>query len=631
MISLKQLITSTIAMFMLWSVTAQDLATFVPKNSSLVGVINVEQIKTKADFEELIKLPLIKKMDKKIAKDFSRNLINNDTENYLDLRKYGININSKSYFYFVAEKKMFSGALLLPISNKDKFTAFVKNFTDDKEGKNIKVKNDYLQVSKRDIYIIWNNNMAAFMSADISPQYKKEIKELAKKELGFKEKTEEPEVEEVVEEIVEEEVTEEIEEEVTEEFVEETPSYSDIYDLQYAKIDSIKKEWFKKNTANFLKSKGANSYASNSDFNKYLKTEPDAAVVFDYGLFSDVYMSSMKNLYPRELRNFVSGDFIQSFTKGMKMFSKIHLTKDDAALNFDMKYSKKINEVFAKVKKKKISKDFLKYMSKDIMGYYAMGVDIEGYAEGTKEMLKNNLPKVKKYGKPAVKIIEILELIIDEDALYNIFTGDVVVAVNGVKEFEIIRKTYDWDEDFNKVDKIDTVMQKMPEILFMAGVGSKEDVNKFISLMESTEVLKKEGNIYSVDVKGNKLPVYLRIYDDILFISNNKVYVKNPKVYAKNKQLNKQHSKMFKKNVFVAYANTAMISRYFADSGVAFKEKEMLTASSNIFKDITLTAYKKGEYMHSKYFIQLSETEDNSISDILKFMNKLYLLNGKKI
>jgi len=246
-------------------------------------------------------------------------------------------------------------------------------------------------------------------------------------------------------------------------------------------------------------------------------------------------------------------------------------------------------------------------------------------------MFKNNLPEIKKYGKPAVDIIEILEIIIDENALYKLFTGDVIISVNGVKEFEVIRKTYDWDENFNKIDKIDTVNQKMPEILFMAGVGNKKDVNKFIKLLENTKVLKKEGNIYSVDVKGNKLPVHLRIYDDILFISNNKNYIKNPKVYPINEQLDKVHSKIFKKNTFVTYANTAIISRYFANQDVAFKEKEMLTTSSNFLKYVMLSGQKKRDLMHLKYFFKLSESEKNSISDILKFMNKLYMLNGKKL
>jgi len=385
MILLKKIITLTMALLMLWSVTAQELITFVPKDASLVSMVNLEKIKTKADFEELIKLPFIKKLDSKIAKEISRDFVSTDSSNYLDLRKYGINVNSKSYFYFVAEKKMFSGALLFSINNKNKFTEFAKSITGDKKGEKISKKDNYLQTQyKKDLRIIWNDKVVVFMGGTVSPSYKKIIKDGIKKQLGIDEKTNGTEF------IVEEEKGEE---DVVEE--NKKTSYTDVYELEHNKIDSLENEWFKKNTANFIKSKGTNSYANNTDFNNYLKSKPDVAFVFDYGLFSDMYMSSIKTLYPRSLRKFLSVDFIKSFTNGMKMYSKLDFAKDDVTLNFDIKYGKKINEAFAKVKKKKISKDFLKYMNKDIMGYYAFGIDIEGYVEGTKKCLRITCLKLK--------------------------------------------------------------------------------------------------------------------------------------------------------------------------------------------------------------------------------------------
>lgn len=616
MISLKRIITLTIALFMLWNVSAQELIEYVNKNASVVAMINLKQIKTKADFDELIKLPFVKEMDKKIAKDISRNLIEENTPYYLNLSKYGINVNSNSYFYFVSGKEMYSGALIVSINDKNKFTEFVKIFTKDKEGEKIKSKDSYLQTNKRDFYIIWNNNIAVFMSATINPAQKEAIEKQVKKQLGYDDKIE---------------VTEEITEEVTEEEGLRKPSYTDIYELKHKKIDSIQKNWFKNNTANFIKHRGINSYAKNTDFNNYTKSNPDAALVVDYGLFSDMYFNAFKNIYPKQFRKLASADLIQSFTKDMKMFIKFNFSKDDVTFNFDIKLSEKVNEVFAEVKKKSINKDFLKYMKKDMMGYYAFGLDVKGYSEGTKELLQENLTEIPKYGKIAVGVIDLLDIIIDEDAIYELFTGDVVFGINGVKEFEVVRKTYDWDDNFNKIEKTDTITRKMPEILFMLGVGNKKNVNKLIALLESTKILEKKENFYSVDVKGNKIPVFLRIYNDILFISNNEKYIKNPKVYSKTEQLSKQHSKMFKKNFFVAYANTATVSRYFADSEISFNEKKMLIAASNTIKHITLTGNKKNKYMNSKYFIKLSETEDNSIKDIIIFMNKLYLLNGKKI
>jgi len=232
-----------------------------------------------------------------------------------------------------------------------------------------------------------------------------------------------------------------------------------------------------------------------------------------------------------------------------------------------------------------------------------------------------NILKITCYGKN----------IIDEKAIYKVFTGDAVVAVNGVKELEVVHTTYDYDDEFNRTEIIDTSLQKMPELVLMLGVGNKKDVNKIIKVLLNTKIVEKNGNVYSADIKKSKVPVHFRIYDDILFISNNKTYIQNPVIYSKNKQLNREHSKMFKKNTFVAYANTAEIARYFADTEGSFNDKKMLIETSNLFRHIMMFGHIKGNYMHSKYIVQLSESNDNSISDILKFMNKLYVIDGKKI
>ena len=138
-------------------------------------------------------------------------------------------------------------------------------------------------------------------------------------------------------------------------------------------------------------------------------------------------------------------------------------------------------------------------------------LDIKGLSEGLKQIFRNTLPEMPEYGKAAVSTMDILDIIIDEKAIYKVFTGDAVVAVNGVKELEVIHKTYDYDEEFNRKEIIDTSMQKMPELLLMIGVGNKKDVQKIVDLLVNTEVFKKTGNVYSLDIKRNKLPVHFSI------------------------------------------------------------------------------------------------------------------------
>ena len=220
---------------------------------------------------------------------------------------------------------------------------------------------------------------------------------------------------------------------------------------------------------------------------------------------------------------------------------------------------------------------------------------------------------------------------LDEKAIYNIFTGDAVLTVNGVQEFDVEYKTYDYDEDFNRIEIVDTIQKKLPDVLFMAEVGNKTDVQKIINLLVNLKVFKKEGNMYSLDVKRNDIPVCMRIHDDILFIGNNKDFIKNPVVLEKNKQLSKEHKKMFKKNTVAAFVNLAEIMRYLVEIEKSFKDQKMLVETSNLFHDVKMTGHKKGNFLHAKYSVNLAKSEDNSLVDIIKYINKLYLIDTKRM
>ena len=636
---MKRSITLVLTIFTLWNASAQDMLNLVPKEAAFVGMLNAGQIKSKMDFEQALKLPLFQKMNAEFNKELSRDFNLADSMDFVDLRKHGINIDSKSYFYFVMGEKMYYGASVFSITDKNKFQELVKVITGDPKGENIKSEQSYQQSGNRKLHVVWNDKTAAFFGASISEVYKDSIERMLKKEHdyddGYNYNYYDEAIVEAVEEVsdtieIEEYLEEEVTEEVVEEVVEENPkmSFDEFYDIKRNYTDSIEKEWLKQNTSKFIQSKGTNSYASNSKFKEYTNSQPDAVISFDYGMiyhqmmrpFSRYSASGMMGIY----------SYLFSFYQGTKLYAKIDFKKDNVELNVDMAYNKKFNDVFDNIKKKKISKKLVKYIDKDVWGYYALGLDIEGTMEGAKKMLRKTLPQMPEYGNIAVSGMDMLDIIIDEKALYNVFTGDAVIAFNGVKDFEVIYKTYDYDEDFKRFEITDTTMKKMPEVLFMAGVGNKSDVQKLIKLGLNAKVLKPDGNLYSLDIRKNKIPVHFRIYDDILFISNNKKYLQNP-VKSKTEMLSKQHAKLFKKNTFVGFANTAEIARFFADvEKSSYKEQKMLIETSNLFKKVWMSGGKKGNAMHSKHVIELSDTEENSIFDIIKFFNQLYLISEKR-
>ncbi len=623
---------SVIAIFI--AAQAQDMLQMVPKEATFVGMVNARQVKSKGQLVEMMELPFMQQFDKQMAKEFSRAWVKSDTGHYFDLSKHGINTSGKSWSYFVADKEFFYGGMLVSLTDQEKFNSFVKLLTKDPEGKKIKSKNNYTETHKRDLHIVWNQNTAFFYGLELNPVYKDSVDNMLAMKYKYDEYSERKYTD-YAEEIVVEEATEENAEETTEvEIEEEKPkmSWSEFYDIKRAYRDSLKEAWVNTNSAKLISSRGNNSFASNTDFVNYIKSSPEMAVMFDYSMFSNYFSGAFLSGMPRSFRRNAFMPYFMSFYGDMTIFAKLEFKQDVAEISMDTKYGNKMGEVLKNMNKKKISKKFLKYLNNDLMGYYAMGMDVEGVGEGIKNMLKKTLPDVPEYGDAAVKGVEILEIFLDEKAIYNIFTGDAVVAVNGIKEFEVEYKTYDYDDDFNRTEIVDTLLKKLPEVVFMAEVGNKEDVQKFIDLLVYLKAFKKEGNIYSLDVKRNDIPVCMRIHDNILFISNNKEFIKNPMELSRDKQLDKEHKKGFKKNTVAGFVNMAEIMRYLADNEKSsFKDQKMFIETSNLFRDIRITGYKKGNYMHAKYSVNLSESKDNSMVDILKYINRMYLIDKKRM
>jgi hypothetical protein len=631
---------------------AQDLINLVPKDAAFAAVLDINQINTKLKFEELTNIRFIEKMSKEKLKD----MVKADSTNYLNLKNYGIQLNSKAYFYFKSSDKVYYGALLIALDDEAKFAHLVKLAFGD--AANIITRVNYKYAAKKDIKIVWNNKSAAFWSATISPAQKDSLQAaLRVKYIGDESKYLIPpppppafgEIDSIKytdnnETVVES--AEPVQEEtfpVTSESSGDsyavtdssnidnyTPTDYSAYDRMYAAVDllcdSIKNVWCTSNTGVFLKDKGINSLAGNKEFADYIKNNPDGAFVFDYGMFTKLYMSSM---WKSALGGAMADPykFVDDIYGGLTMYAKAEFKKDDISISFDMKYGSKLNEIYKEIKKKKISSNFLKYMDKDLMGYYAIGIDIPGYSKGIGHFLREVMPSIPQYGDIAVSAMDVIDIFIDEQAIYKLFTGDMVLAVNGVKPIEVIHTSYDYDENYNRTEKTDTTTQMQPEIQFMMGVGNITDVNKILKLLINLKVLRQEGNLYCVEYNHNPLPVYISIHDGILFVGNNKADIAKPVIYPKDKQLDDEHTKLFSKNTFVAYASMNNIAKYFVKEGSDKMQRSFMEVAG-MFSDIKIYSGHQGNHGSTKFMMKLTNTEDNSMLDLIKFFNALYVING---
>lgn len=665
----KFFILSLVILVTVSGIKAQDAGNLVPKNAHHIGAIDLNKIKSKQGFSELAKLPMLEFLSLNIGKELFKDTTNEKSTKYIDLGYYGINTSSKAYIYANSDSVVFFGAMVVAINNNEAFFKFVRSFVGDTTENSIVKLNNSMLARKQNFRILWNNQYAAFWTASILPAVSDSIRRSLDEKYGLNETeafpafppsnseetavadadNEEEVLEETAEEVSEAENTEEeivteedSEEEVSEEEVPaeevteeelseevEEEDYIDTYYMASQICDSILNVWIAENQMSFLSDKGLNSVKNNMEFKALVKNNPDAAFIIDYGQFVSMYMNSFN------IAGLISGygpmvsQFMNIYS-GIKAYITLDFNKDDVSAKWDFKYSESLNEIYKEIKKKKISPRFLPYLNKDMMGYLAVGMDIGGISKGVGNYIRKSLPSIPQYGDMAVSVMDLIDIVIDEERLYNIFSGDIVIAVNDVKPIQIIHKGYDFDEEYNKIETADTTVQERPEALIMIGVGNNDDVNKIFQILIRSKLIKSMGNYYGLEKESASFPVYFRVMNNIIFISNNQGYIENPTVYASKARLDKKHTAMFKKNTAVLYTNLDKISTYFVSKDLASFNNSIVEASKTFSELTYYGSIKKKGRISSNYVLKLKETNDNALTDLFKFFNFIYMENGKQ-
>jgi len=640
------------------NIQSQELISLVPRDCFISGMIDLKQIDAKANLMQIVKLPMLKKLNGNLLDFVLGQSARMDSTSILDLKEHGVSTSTKSWFYVKKSPELYYGAIILALDNEPAFSAYIQQSIRKEDSITIMNAGDYKYFNNHKLNVAWNTKLVAFYGAGILPSVHDSIqKEL---ESGVEvdyynnflaDTTVVEEIEEPYEEINPSEDELEIidEDETTQSndiedssLLNEVPPiendsiaaydyYNNSDDTYYTRIkivqqkcDSIVSFWCSTNASIFLKDNGAKSVSGNQMFMDYIKDNPDAAFILDYGFIADMGQGYKSlGMFNSSLTSFYS-DFMKEYYKNLFMMGKAKLNQDDMQFSYEMLHSEKMKTIYKEIKKHKISKKFLSYLGKDVMAYGAVGIDIPGYSKGIGNLMREVYPTIPNYGEIFGISMDILDIIIDQEALYSVFTGDMVVALNGIKPVQVTHTAYDYDDNYNMTERIDTTTQMQPEVLFMAGIGNVDDVRKILKLSVATKVFSLENGLYSLAYGGADLPIYMKIHDDILFISNNKSFVENPVVLAKNKQLSKEHFKMFKKNTGVVFANTGKIAMEALSQGLS-DNKKMLAKSGDLFKTVKMTAGQKNGKSFGNFTLQLSKTNDNSLTDIFNFLNELFL------
>jgi hypothetical protein len=276
--------------------------------------------------------------------------------------------------------------------------------------------------------------------------------------------------------------------------------------------------------------------------------------------------------------------------------------------------------------KPRFKKRMLRYVDKRfLLGYYAVRVDVKTMAEGMRDVVYESVAETPMYGENIVRAMDVLGILIDEEALYDLFKGDMLLAITGVQRTEIPVVTYEYDENFNASQTEITIEEETPEFVLTATYGNEENLKKIIRLAESFDMALDMGGYYQVGGKyalGMKKGVLVFTNDLNLVTENLKKGLK------KDLRLEKSHRRDLRKNVQSIYwdavATWEVMGKEEKEEASGSRMESVFNQVKGKVESISMRTSRKPS-VKSVISIQLADKKANALEQGVDLLNLLIL------
>ena len=625
------------------TLNAQNLIKYIPEDATFVTTFNPSALNAKVPFSKLKEFDFFKMGMEEMAKEMDRSNKEEMLEILNDPSKIGMDLMASSYIFGKMTEEGNAFSFMFKLSDAAKFTGFFKSKL-PADVEIVSANGFNIIAPEQDIAFAWTNEFAIISGVEVHRKYDYDEYHYEEEEIIIEEEDGVAEIEIIEEEenVVEDPETGELEIEEEEMVIEEEIEVEDVpEDMEIREeMDYVEEEWVDNHadkerefTLNWVKkimgSDGSASILKNPKFMLANAKKTDANVWMDYSYFYDMYMNEMGGMSGDEMAMF--GEMMGAIYQDTYLSMGVNFDAGAVNFNMDSYMNNDMMKFYQEATDAKFNKKFHKYIEgENLMGYWSFNLNVENTIQGYKDLFMPMLKQVPMYGNMADDMIGIMDIFIDEEAIYDLWKGDVLFAVTGMEEFERTVTTYEYDEDFNKTETQKTVTQKLPEFVMMSSYGNEENVLKFIKLGEKTPFLENKGSYYQATIPEADMDVYIALHKGILFFTNNLDLVQNrlSSGYSKKERMSKSQCKRIKDNSMVFYWDIPQSLNAASELGMpmAGPEGKILNVSKDSFESIVWTAPKGGENAVSQMIsLNFVNKEMNSMEQIFNYINEVVM------
>lgn len=361
---------------------------------------------------------------------------------------------------------------------------------------------------------------------------------------------------------------------------------------------------------------------------KYLAgKDKKSTAYFWMGSFDDM----MSDMYPADLMSMLgeSSPFgeMGSMSMGMEeVFANLFFDED--AIRFETKVglNDKVAPSYNKIYNSSMDKGFLKHFNADeAMSYISFTTDMAATMKAYPELITNTYGTMfADYADEVSIVADLIEVILDEDAIAELITGDGMIVLHDIAEREVTYMATEYDDDFNATEVERTKMEPLPTFSIMIGSENERMIAKLMKLARKYEVATNLGMYHALASAemGAPFDLFFTQHDGIAFLTNSKERVTNYATGVKNCNLG-QHKHALKNNVFTMYVDAAATMEKLS-SMIPADPTTMDYMKAN-FKDMSLSMGKiQNNQIGYDMVIHTSTGKGNSLKlilDTLKMMS----------
>ncbi|MEZ4959423.1 MAG: DUF4836 family protein [Saprospiraceae bacterium] len=613
----------------------QTALKYVPANAEMVLTVNLPNLEKKVNLEQLKHYDFYQSLMKEIYQSGGMEGKENEKAYYEELINHpanlGFDLSEPFYIYLKKQGDNLHFTAVWKLSDKQKYEQGLQQLKADGYQPNLEEKEGFQLWQSNDETFAWNDEVVVnvWTQKQASPYDGWGVTE------GPYDWGDEGEEDVVIDdEVLDENVPDEA---VQEDPLGETVSPADdeafLQEMGMATKDTSAAVW----AGIVMGRQFLQPMSRNERFMEAISLPSDLHFWLDYDFFFSEAMKDMNTAGQGMGRGMdaylgAMATFMDVFYADTYLSMGVNFENGKMAMSNQLFFNEDMRRFYQQVFKVKFNRKFLRYVKggDQLFGYFYFNYNVKNTIEEGKSLLYKIFEATPQYGDMARDVMQILGIVIDEDAIGKLVKGDFMVSVSGIQSVEVTQKIYDYDADFNFIEKDTTMLQEMPVFTALASYGSEKDIMKFVNLGIHSEVLKKEGRYYRATIPDMGTDLFLALQNGVLILTNNQYLVTQnlDKGVDKKLRLPKKHRKMLCDNATAFYWDIPNTIRAAAGDQADANVGTMgyLNMLGKQFESLEMTYSKKvGNSMKGKIDFNFIKKDKNALQLFFNFVNDIFL------